>query len=199
MERGRNAASTIGDARRRRDGGIAACSRARVAFERVAFEHVAFEHVASCDEPRPPRPRLPRRQARRAWQDRARLAREGRIPPNTSVPGHGEDLRCLPWLGSRSHSGAQARRRGQPVEHAVADALGGEGEGSVGVNLRAWRAPRRSSPSSACRPGYLRRYVTYCARRRRFAQMEGAARLYREVATAQNRIRGAQLRRPTSS
>jgi hypothetical protein len=28
---------------------------------------------------------------------------------------------------------------------------------------------------------FLRRYVTYCARRRRFAQMEGAARLHREI------------------
>lgn len=29
---------------------------------------------------------------------------------------------------------------------------------------------------------FLRRYVTYCARRRRFAEMEGAARLFAEVA-----------------
>jgi hypothetical protein len=28
---------------------------------------------------------------------------------------------------------------------------------------------------------FLRRYVTYCARRRRFAQMEGAARLHGEI------------------
>ena len=28
---------------------------------------------------------------------------------------------------------------------------------------------------------FLRRYVTYCARRRRFAQMQAAARLHREV------------------
>ena len=28
---------------------------------------------------------------------------------------------------------------------------------------------------------FLRRYVTYCTRRRRFAQMEGAARLHREI------------------
>ena len=28
---------------------------------------------------------------------------------------------------------------------------------------------------------FLRRYVTYCARRRRFAQMQGAAQLYRDV------------------
>ena len=28
---------------------------------------------------------------------------------------------------------------------------------------------------------FLRRYVTFCARRRRFAQMEGAARLHREI------------------
>jgi len=27
---------------------------------------------------------------------------------------------------------------------------------------------------------FLRRYITYCARRRRYAQMEGAARQYRE-------------------
>ena len=31
---------------------------------------------------------------------------------------------------------------------------------------------------------FLRRYVTYCARRRHFAAMEGAVRLFREVATA---------------
>ncbi|HLX28945.1 MAG TPA: hypothetical protein VKV24_10730 [Casimicrobiaceae bacterium] len=30
---------------------------------------------------------------------------------------------------------------------------------------------------------FLRRYVTYCARRRRFAQMQGAARLLRQVAS----------------
>src|SRR5262245_60329088 len=28
---------------------------------------------------------------------------------------------------------------------------------------------------------FLRRYVAYCARRRRFAQMEGAAKLFREL------------------
>ena len=28
---------------------------------------------------------------------------------------------------------------------------------------------------------FLRRYVTYCAKRRRFAAMSGAARLYREI------------------
>jgi len=28
---------------------------------------------------------------------------------------------------------------------------------------------------------FLRRYVTWCARGRKFAQMQGAARLYREV------------------
>lgn len=31
---------------------------------------------------------------------------------------------------------------------------------------------------------FLRRYVTYCARRRRYAQMQGAAHLYREIAIA---------------
>ena len=31
---------------------------------------------------------------------------------------------------------------------------------------------------------FLRRYVTYCARRRRFAAMNGAARLYAEVSAA---------------
>ena len=30
---------------------------------------------------------------------------------------------------------------------------------------------------------FLRRYVTYCARRLRYAQMEGAARLYRQLTT----------------
>jgi hypothetical protein len=29
---------------------------------------------------------------------------------------------------------------------------------------------------------FLRRYVTYCARRRRYAQMQGAARLHRKIA-----------------
>jgi hypothetical protein len=28
---------------------------------------------------------------------------------------------------------------------------------------------------------FLRRYVTWCARRQRFAQMQGAARLFRDV------------------
>jgi hypothetical protein len=31
---------------------------------------------------------------------------------------------------------------------------------------------------------FLRRYVTYCARHRRFAQMQGAARLHREIVTS---------------
>jgi hypothetical protein len=31
---------------------------------------------------------------------------------------------------------------------------------------------------------FLRRYVTYCARRRRYARMQDAARLYREVSKA---------------
>ena len=31
---------------------------------------------------------------------------------------------------------------------------------------------------------FLRSYVTWCARSRRFAQMQGAARLYREVCTS---------------
>jgi hypothetical protein len=35
---------------------------------------------------------------------------------------------------------------------------------------------------------FLRRYVAYCARRRRFAQTEGAARLYREVANARRAL-----------
>ena len=32
---------------------------------------------------------------------------------------------------------------------------------------------------------FLRRYVTYCARRRRFAAINGAARLYREIRAMQ--------------
>jgi hypothetical protein len=28
---------------------------------------------------------------------------------------------------------------------------------------------------------FLRRYITWCARRRRFKQMQGAARLYRKI------------------
>ena len=31
---------------------------------------------------------------------------------------------------------------------------------------------------------FLRRYITHCARRRRFAQMRGAARLFSEVSAA---------------
>jgi hypothetical protein len=37
---------------------------------------------------------------------------------------------------------------------------------------------------------FLRRYVTYCARRRRVKQMQGAARLYREIAIDERRTRG---------
>ena len=37
---------------------------------------------------------------------------------------------------------------------------------------------------------FLRRYVTYCARRRRFAQMEGAARLHAEIETPIDPHRG---------
>ena len=36
---------------------------------------------------------------------------------------------------------------------------------------------------------FLRRYVTYCARRRRLARTEAAVRLYREVAAARERAR----------
>lgn len=36
---------------------------------------------------------------------------------------------------------------------------------------------------------FLRRYVTYCARRRRFAQMQGAARLHGEIAAAHEQVR----------
>ena len=36
---------------------------------------------------------------------------------------------------------------------------------------------------------FLRRYVSYCARRRRFAQMQGAARLLRQVTAAARRLR----------
>ena len=32
---------------------------------------------------------------------------------------------------------------------------------------------------------FLRRYVTYCARRRRYSQMQGAADLYRALAPVQ--------------
>jgi hypothetical protein len=35
---------------------------------------------------------------------------------------------------------------------------------------------------------FLRRYVTYCARRRRYAQMQGAARLYSEIAATINAL-----------
>jgi hypothetical protein len=44
---------------------------------------------------------------------------------------------------------------------------------------------------------FLRRYVTHCARGRRFAQMEGAARLYQEIAAAQNGRSDAQWQRGT--
>ena len=36
---------------------------------------------------------------------------------------------------------------------------------------------------------FLRRYVTYCARRKRYAQLQGAARLHREIASAHGGIR----------
>ena len=35
---------------------------------------------------------------------------------------------------------------------------------------------------------FLRRYVTYCARRKRYAHMQGAARLHREIVEAWNGI-----------
>ena len=37
---------------------------------------------------------------------------------------------------------------------------------------------------------FLRRYVTYCARRRKFAQMEGAARLHREIVAVSGSLTG---------
>ncbi|HSU90669.1 MAG TPA: hypothetical protein VLI44_04420 [Sporolactobacillaceae bacterium] len=41
--------------------------------------------------------------------------------------------------------------------------------------------PRIDATESYLLGVFLRRYITWCARRRRFAQMQGAARLYREV------------------
>ena len=38
-----------------------------------------------------------------------------------------------------------------------------------------------NAPQSECRGAFLRRYLTRCARRRRFAQMQGPARLFRDV------------------
>jgi hypothetical protein len=35
---------------------------------------------------------------------------------------------------------------------------------------------------------FLRRYITYCARQGRYAQMQGAARLYRDVAAADEAV-----------
>ena len=35
---------------------------------------------------------------------------------------------------------------------------------------------------------FLRRYVAYCAKRHRYSQMEGAVRLYREIAEAGSRV-----------
>lgn len=66
---------------------------------------------------------------------------------------------------------------------------------SVGGHFSPWRRTGRSLEQAATvdpSPSlldderslvllFLRRYVAYCARRRRFAQMEGAARLYRKV------------------
>jgi hypothetical protein len=40
---------------------------------------------------------------------------------------------------------------------------------------------------------FLRRYVTYCARRRRYAQMEGAARLFRRVRSEASRPVGGNV------
>ena len=35
---------------------------------------------------------------------------------------------------------------------------------------------------------FQRRHVTYCARRRQYAQMQGAARLYRDIAMARDAL-----------
>jgi hypothetical protein len=43
---------------------------------------------------------------------------------------------------------------------------------------------------------FLRRYVTYCARRRRYAQMQGAVRLHREVTNAMKASADAASRYP---
>jgi hypothetical protein len=45
---------------------------------------------------------------------------------------------------------------------------------------------------------FLRRYVTYCARGRKFAQMQGAARLHREAAAAQGAPSGRDRHWPIS-
>ena len=69
--------------------------------------------------------------------------------------------------------------------------------------LRLQEAPPQISPHLERPPAidakdgllvgiFLRRYVIYCARRRRFAQMEGAARLFNEVATAQKCLSAAR-------
>src|SRR5690349_13412808 len=45
---------------------------------------------------------------------------------------------------------------------------------------------------------FLRRYVTYCARRRKFTQMQGAAKLHREVAATQGGLRASDMHRAIS-
>ena len=55
------------------------------------------------------------------------------------------------------------------------------------LNPHLGRPPAMDSVECFLTSLFVRRYVTYCARRQRYAQMQGAARLLSEITTAGSR------------
>src|SRR5579864_1286531 len=80
-------------------------------------------------------PILPRRQTQRTRSNRAQRRCKRCVPEGQPLPRNREEAWRVPRLRHRSRSGVEARRGRCPVQHAVADERGGEGEGQVGVTV----------------------------------------------------------------
>lgn len=71
------------------------------------------------------------------------------------------------------------------VPHAEVERLE---EPAPQMNLHRERPPAIDAGECFLTALFLHRYVTYCARRRRYGQMQAAARLYREVTNTINAL-----------
>ena len=56
------------------------------------------------------------------------------------------------------------------------------------INPHLERPPAIDAAECLLTAPFLRRYVTYCARRHRYAQMQGAGRLYGEIVATMNAL-----------
>jgi len=86
-------------------------------------------------------------------------------PPETRVPVGGS---FSPYVQTNMHSKAS---RDEPPE----------------VQPHLKQPPTIDGMECFLARTFLRRYITYCARRRRYSQMNGAARLYAEIKTIETR------------